>query len=91
MRPRTSGSTSLDVTASVFGGRLRAEFTYSDAQFAGETIETLADFYIDALRGLIEHCLSPEAGGYTASDFADAGLSEDGVQDLLIELGEIDD
>jgi non-ribosomal peptide synthase protein (TIGR01720 family) len=81
----------LDVTASVFAGKLRVEFTYSDAQFAGETIETLADFYLGALRGLIEHCLSPEAGGYTVSDFTDTGLDEKGVQDLLIELGEMDD
>jgi non-ribosomal peptide synthase protein (TIGR01720 family) len=81
----------LDVTASVFGGRLRAEFTYSDAQFAAETAEMLADLFIESLRTLIQHCLSPEAGGYSASDFADAGLDEEGVQDLLLELGEIDD
>ncbi len=80
----------LDVTVSVFAGKLRVEFTYSDAQFAPETAETLADFYVDALRGLIQHCLSPEAGGYTASDFADTGLSDEGVRDLLAELGEID-
>ena len=30
-----------------------------------------ADAFGDALRGLIEHCLSPDAGGFTASDFAD--------------------
>jgi non-ribosomal peptide synthase protein (TIGR01720 family) len=81
----------LDVTASVFGGRLRAEFTYSDAQFAAETMEMLADLFTESLRVLIQHCLSPEAGGYSASDFADAGLTDEGVQDLLLELGEIDD
>jgi microcystin synthetase protein McyA len=81
----------LDVTASVFGGRMRTEFTYSDAQFAAETIEMLADLFIESLRELIQHCLSPEAGGYSASDFADAGLTDEGVQDLLLELGEIDD
>jgi non-ribosomal peptide synthase protein (TIGR01720 family) len=64
------------------------ELTYSDAQFAAETVENLADIYLAALRGLIKHCLSPEAGGYTASDFADTGLSDEDVQDLLIELGE---
>ena len=79
------------MTASVFEGRLRVEFTYSDAQFAAETIEMLAHLFVESLRGLIQHCLSPEAGGYSASDFADAGLTDEGVQDLLMELGEIDD
>ena len=27
-------------------------------------------------RGLVAHCLSPEAGGYTASDFQAQGLSQ---------------
>ncbi len=81
----------LDVTASVFAGRMRVEFTYSDAQFSAETIEMLADLFVESLRELIRHCLSPEAGGYSASDFADAGLTDEGVQDLLLELGEIDD
>ena len=90
-RDPTAGQCSLDVTASVFEGRLRVEFTYSDAQFAAETIEMLADLFIQSLRELIQHCLSPEAGGYSASDFTDAGLTAEGVQDLLLELGEIDD
>jgi microcystin synthetase protein McyA len=81
----------LDVTASVFAGRMRVEFTYSDAQFAAETMERLADLFNESLREIIEHCLSPEAGGYSPSDFADAGLTDEGVQDLLLELGEIDD
>jgi microcystin synthetase protein McyA len=81
----------LDVTASVFAGKLRVEFSYSDAQFAEETIETFGALYLEALGSLIEHCLSPEAGGYTKSDFADSGLDEEGVQDLLAELGELDE
>ena len=33
--------------------------------------EELAEDFRDTLRALIEHCLSPDAGGFTASDFAD--------------------
>ena len=47
----------------------------------------IAELFIEATRVLIQHCLSPEAGGYSASDFADAGLDDEGVQDLLLELG----
>ena len=81
----------LDVTASIFAGRLRVEFTYSDAQFAAETMELLAELFISALRELLQHCLSPEAGGYSASDFADAGLTDEEAHNLLLELGELDD
>jgi hypothetical protein len=42
---------------------------YSRGLHRRETIEQVAEEYQGALRGLIEHCLSPEAGGYTPSDF----------------------
>jgi hypothetical protein len=35
---------------------------------------------------LICHCLDPEAGGYTVSDFPDADLSQDDLDLLLSRL-----
>ena len=55
---------------------------------ATETVQRLADAYAAALRALIEHCLSPQAGGYTPSDFAAAGLSQEELDDLMAELSE---
>ena len=40
----------------------------------------------DALRLLIDHCQSPRVGGYTPSDFPEAGLSQGELDDLLAEL-----
>jgi hypothetical protein len=37
---------------------------------------------------LIAHCLSPEAGGYTPSDFPDIDLSQDELDKLLTKIGE---
>ncbi|MHC4621566.1 MAG: hypothetical protein ACYTEQ_27810, partial [Planctomycetota bacterium] len=52
-----------------------------------ETIEELAQSYLAALRALIAHCRSPEAGGYTPSDFADVDLSQEKLDSVLDELG----
>jgi hypothetical protein len=55
------------------------------------TIANLAQQYIEKLRSLIIHCQSPNAGGYTPSDFADFGWSQWNQTDLdtiLTAIGE---
>ena len=41
------------------------------------TIEQLAENYMQALRAIIIHCQSPEAGGHTPSDFPLANLNNE--------------
>jgi hypothetical protein len=43
----------------------------------------LADWYIEALQGLIAHCRSPEAGAYTPSDFPLAELDRKQLDKVL--------
>ncbi|WP_240197356.1 condensation domain-containing protein, partial [Nonomuraea lactucae] len=57
-------------------GRLVFEWHYGGAWHRGETIERVAVAYVEALRALVEHCLSPEAGGFTPSDFPLARLDQ---------------
>jgi thioesterase domain-containing protein len=57
-------------------GRLQMKWTYSGNMYSPGTIETLAQRFLDALRSLIDHCLSPGAGGYTPSDFPGEVLKE---------------
>jgi non-ribosomal peptide synthase protein (TIGR01720 family) len=83
--PRARRRYLLDVTASVSNGKLAIQWTYSEARHHRATIDALADRYVEALRALIEHCLSPEAGGYTPSDFQEQGLSQN-VIDMLAAL-----
>jgi amino acid adenylation domain-containing protein/non-ribosomal peptide synthase protein (TIGR01720 family) len=66
----------LDVVSSVLGGRLQVSWTYSQNRHRRETIEELARSFLAELQRLIAHCLSPEAGGYTPSDFPLAGLDQ---------------
>ena len=76
----------IDVSASVVGGSLHLFWTYSQNLHEHATVERLALEYLDALRVLVAHCLSPEAGGYTPSDFPEAGLSQHELDALLAEI-----
>jgi amino acid adenylation domain-containing protein/non-ribosomal peptide synthase protein (TIGR01720 family) len=59
----------LEVAAGVRRGRLSVTFTFSLDRHRRTTIERLARRFLAALEELIAHCLMPEAGGYTPSDF----------------------
>jgi non-ribosomal peptide synthase protein (TIGR01720 family) len=85
---RGQRSTVLGVTGSISAGRLRLEWHYSAGMYRRQTIEELADIYLRCLQALIVHCRSPEAVGYTPSDFPDAGLSEEDLDAVLGEVGE---
>ena len=66
----------LEINAFVVEGRLQVDWTYSENVHQRATIQRFADDFVDALRSLINHCLSPEAGGHTPSDFPLARLNE---------------
>ena len=76
----------LDVRSSVLHGRLGIRWAYSENQYRRDTIEALAARVIAALRELIAHCLAPEAGGYTPSDFQKANLSREDLDDVMASL-----
>jgi non-ribosomal peptide synthase protein (TIGR01720 family) len=76
----------LEVTGSVIGGQLRIEFLYSENFHNQATIQLLADYFLESLRSLIEHCVSPESGGYTPSDFPEAELDQDDLDEVLAAL-----
>src|SRR6185369_5731747 len=73
----------LEINASVLEGRLRTSWSYSSAVHRPETIERLAAEYQEALRAIIAHCLSPEAGGATPSDFPLARIDQETLDRLL--------
>ena len=84
--PRDKRITKLVINGNVIGGRLHVTWTFSENTYNRSTIEKLAQDYIEALRELIEHCRLPEAGGYTPSDFPEAALSQEELDDLLAEF-----
>ncbi|MGB8510731.1 MAG: condensation domain-containing protein, partial [Pyrinomonadaceae bacterium] len=79
----------LDIGGSVEQGRLRMRWIFSEHYHRSETIEALAQEFVGELRRLIAHCQSADAGGYTPSDFTQVNLSQDELDELMAELGEL--
>ncbi|AVZ31266.1 non-ribosomal peptide synthetase [Nodularia spumigena] len=84
--PQAERSYLLNVVSAVVENQLQISWLYSGDIHQQRTIESLAHNYITYLRKLIQHCQSPEAGGYTPADFPDADLSQDELDNLLSEL-----
>jgi non-ribosomal peptide synthase protein (TIGR01720 family) len=80
-------SHAIEVNGSVTDGQLQMKWTYSENSHRRATVEKLAFDFVEALRSLIAHCQSPEAGGYTPSDFADVELSQADIEALVEEVG----
>ncbi|HET6230939.1 MAG TPA: non-ribosomal peptide synthase/polyketide synthase, partial [Longimicrobiaceae bacterium] len=74
--PRGRRTHLLDVTAMVAGGRLVVSWGYSPARHDRATIERLANAYEAALRAIVAHCRTADAGGFTPSDFPLAPLTQ---------------
>jgi amino acid adenylation domain-containing protein/non-ribosomal peptide synthase protein (TIGR01720 family) len=85
---RSPRSHVLEVNAYVLNDRLHVDWTYCRRLHRRETIERLANGFLKRLAALVEHCLSPEAGGFTPSDFPLAGLSNLELDKLSAMLGE---
>jgi non-ribosomal peptide synthase protein (TIGR01720 family) len=76
----------LEVTTVVSEGRLRADFCYGGAVHHPETIQALADGWLRELRAMMAHALESRDAGFTPSDFPEAALSQDELDDVLAEL-----
>jgi non-ribosomal peptide synthase protein (TIGR01720 family) len=76
----------LDVIAQLAGDRLQLEFIYSTRVHRRATVERVAHDVLAHLESLLAHCLSPAAGGFTASDFPEADLSQEELDRLVADL-----
>jgi non-ribosomal peptide synthase protein (TIGR01720 family) len=81
----------FDINSSIHEGRLHVLWSYSRNLHRASTVDELANGFIAALRALIAHCQSPDAGGYTASDFPEAELTTDELEAFFDEFGEMDE
>lgn len=73
----------LDITAVMSEGALQLTWAYSHNFHKDATIASFASAFLDNLRQLIKHCLSPSAGGYTPSDFPLAKLHQKQLDSLI--------
>lgn len=84
----------LVIEGLVAEGQLQLEWQYSRNLHRSETIAAFADYYMDALRTLMTHCLIPGVGRYTPSDFPLARLNEEQfaiLQDVVQHFDQVED
>ncbi|HEX6184262.1 MAG TPA: amino acid adenylation domain-containing protein [Pyrinomonadaceae bacterium] len=77
---------SIEVGCWVADGRLETVWRFGASLHRRDTVEALARGYVRALGEIVEHCLSPGAGGYSASDFEDFGWSREDLDDILLKI-----
>jgi amino acid adenylation domain-containing protein/non-ribosomal peptide synthase protein (TIGR01720 family) len=78
----------LEIDGFIAENQLHLEWSYSSAIHHRQTITQLAQGFIEALRSIIAHCRSSEAGGYTPSDFQAAKISQKDFNKLLAKLSQ---
>jgi non-ribosomal peptide synthase protein (TIGR01720 family) len=76
----------LDINATVVDGRLGVALTYGEGLHRQETIAALGRAFVAALQALIAHCVAPETGGYTPSDFPDVELTQEKLDAIVAGL-----
>ncbi|MBG1260391.1 condensation domain-containing protein, partial [Nostoc commune] len=83
---RGTRNTLIEINSIVTGGQLRFDWFYSRTLHKEQTIATLAENYQTKLRSLIQHCLSPNANGFTPSDFPQMELTQAELDKLLADI-----
>ena len=76
----------LEINAFIEEGQLNLHFSYSEQFHKPETIQNLIDLFENELRQVIEHCSSRETSEYSPSDFPEADLSQDDLDNLLNQI-----
>jgi non-ribosomal peptide synthase protein (TIGR01720 family) len=77
----------LQINAAVLDRRLQLSWGFSREVHRRETIECIAQAFIEALQRLLNHCLSPEAGGFSPSDFDLIDFTQTELDGLWKKLG----
>lgn len=73
----------IEINAIVLDDSLVIDWTYCPQLHNEDTIKKLAHGYLEALKELITHCLEAGSGGYTPSDFPEANLEQDQLDQLI--------
>ena len=73
----------LEIVAAVERDTLKVDWHFSTDLHERSTIERVADSFKAELRQLIDHCTTAGTGGFTPSDFPDAGLDQEELDKFL--------
>ena len=88
--PRNKRGYLLEINAWVTDGQLQINWRYDTKIHRPDTLQTLAEQYLSALKSLIAQCSDADSGGFTPSDFPDADFSQTELDDFIGQLtGEV--
>jgi non-ribosomal peptide synthase protein (TIGR01720 family) len=76
----------LEISGGIVDGRLQLTWVYNQLIHKRETVERIAADFVVALEQLIEQCQLGEVPGFTPSDFPEAELSQQELDELVAEL-----
>ncbi|WP_116125401.1 non-ribosomal peptide synthetase [Lewinella sp. IMCC34183] len=76
-----------ELNVSVADGALRIDWSFSTELHRPATVARLLKKMEEEIRAIVAHCLERDGRRLTASDFPDAGISEDDLEGLMDELG----
>ena len=81
--PKSERHYLLEVNLLIKEKQLCIIWNYSEKVHKKDTIEKLANDFIQNLNGVIEHCKNHDNTEYTPSDFPEADLSQDDLDNLM--------
>ena len=84
--PRQSRRYPIEINGGVAVGRLHMEWSFGTRDFRPETVATIAEGFIAALRLLIAHCRSRASRSYTPSEFPLVRIDQGGLDRLADRL-----
>ncbi|MBE0339247.1 non-ribosomal peptide synthetase [Paenibacillus sp. 23TSA30-6] len=87
LSPTMARTYTLDFSGMISGGQLGLTISYSRTSYRPETIERLAKLLESSLREILMHCVNKEHSELTPSDISYKGLSVEGLDSLLSEMG----
>jgi non-ribosomal peptide synthase protein (TIGR01720 family) len=76
----------IDISGFVSRSCLQLDWTYSITIHKDTTVSSLANKFVQALREIISHCQSADAGGYTPSDFSKAKVTQKDLDFLMAKI-----
>jgi len=78
----------IEISASIVNGELNIVISYSKARHKKETIRNLLREIEENIKKIIETLKEDKEIEYSAVDFEEAGITDDDLDDLLLELDE---
>lgn len=76
----------LSINAFIVDGNLQVNWIYSKTVYQSNTVEDLAQKFIESLKQLIQHCQLSNSEEYTPSDFPMARLGQNELDSFIAEI-----